>query len=347
MRILVPPWRSECSRISDTALTNFVPNSNGASLIGLDWGTSSLRAYLIDLRGAVLDMQHRPWGIMQLPPGDRMLGFEHALQDTCGTWLTANPTLPILACGMVGSAQGWHEAPYLEIPTSLKQLANHLTRFERHCGQLLHLVPGLLQRGALPNVMRGEETQVLGVLSQRSPTCDDLWIGLPGTHSKWVMVTASNIMRFDTFMTGEVFSTLRQHTILGRTMQAVTENHGNDDAAFVRGLQVAKSEDAGLGVLSHIFSTRTLGLTGQLPASSQADYLSGVLVGHEIAALTKHYRRHPSHIVLCGEPDLCRRYALALQHYDLPVPDTAEQATVQGLWQIAVAAGLVTTSPNI
>jgi 2-dehydro-3-deoxygalactonokinase len=237
--------------------------------------------------------------------------------------------------------------PYLEMPTSLKQLADHLTRFECPSGQVLHIVPGLLQRGALPNVMRGEETQVLGVLSQWGPKCDDLWIGLPGTHSKWVMVAANDIVRFDTFMTGEVFSTLRQHTILGRTMQAATETHGNDDAAFVRGLNVVKSEDAALGVLSHIFSTRTLGLTGQLPASSQADYLSGILVGHEIAALAKHYRRRPSHIVLCGEPDLCRRYALALQHYDFPVPATAEQATVHGLWQIAVAAGLVTASPNL
>ena len=329
--------------------------SQGGALIGLDWGTSSLRAYLLDSQGNVLQAHQRPWGVMQLPsgknlaaaanemPGDqRKRDFQHALNDTCGAWLSANSALPILACGMVGSAQGWQEASYLEVPISLSSLALSLTRVEQNNGYSIYIVPGLIQRSALPNVMRGEETQVLGVLSQpylASPA--PLMIGLPGTHSKWVTASAEGIAKFDTFMTGEVFTALRQLTILGKTMLALPEGQAHDDAAFIRGLDVAKSEDGALGVLSNIFSTRTLGLTGQLHATVQADYLSGVLIGHEMAALSRRSQPRPASVILCGEPDLCRRYALGLEHYDFAKSVIAEHAAVRGLWQIALAAGLV------
>ena len=138
------------------------------TLICLDWGTSSLRAYLLDRQGTVMETQQRPWGVMQLPsvkdlptvanetPGDqRKHAFQHVLNDACGAWLTANPSLPILACGMVGSAQGWQEAGYLETPTSLHSLAHNLTRVERSNGNSMYIVPGLIQRSALPNVMSG------------------------------------------------------------------------------------------------------------------------------------------------------------------------------------------------
>ena len=116
-----------------------------------------------------------------------------------------------------------------------------------------------------------------------------------------------------------------------------------DDAAFVRGLDAARGDDAGRGLLSHIFSTRTLGLTGALPPAAQADYLSGVLIGHEIASLARVHppaATAPGRVVLCGEPDLCRRYAVALQAYGFAPPAIALQATAAGLWQIAQAAGL-------
>ncbi len=325
----------------------------GTRLIALDWGTSSLRAYRLGDGARVLELRHRPWGIMHLPPAPAgadaspEAAFERALQDTCGDWLAANPALPLLACGMVGSAQGWREAPYLRAPTSLDALARGLTRVERPGGQPLHIVPGLLQPGDLPNVMRGEETQVLGVLALQPAEDAGPWLlGLPGSHSKWVVAQRGGIEGFHTFMTGEVFAALRDHTILGKTMAAAGAQAGAapDDAAFVRGLQVAGGSDAGLGLLSHIFSTRTLGLTGVLPASAQADYLSGLLIGHEIAALTRvHPPRGgatPVQPLLCGEPDLCRRYALALRLQGFAEPAIATQATPTGLWQIAQAAGL-------
>ena len=117
-----------------------------------------------------------------------------------------------------------------------------------------------------------------------------------------------------------------------------------DDDAFARGLKVARGSDAALGLLSHIFSTRTLGLTGALAPTAQADYLSGLLIGHEVASLSRAQDQTPTTpqtLVLCGEPDLCRRYAVALQTYGFAAPTIATQATATGLWQIALAAGLV------
>jgi len=319
-------------------------------LVALDWGTSALRAFRMGASGEVLDTRHRPWGIMNLPPiADGAVdpepgsAFERALQDTCGDWLAASPRLPLLACGMVGSAQGWREARYLDAPTSLDALARGLTVVQRADASPLHIVPGLLQGGALPNVMRGEETQVLGVLA-KSSLADDATtlIGLPGTHSKWVVARQRSIEHFHTFMTGEVFAALRGHTILGKTMQAPA---APDDAAFARGLEVARGSEADLGLLSHIFSTRTLGLTGGLAAAAQPDYLSGLLIGHEVAGLARVRQRQgtgtPHPLVLCGEPDLCRRYAIALQAYGFAAPALAANATATGLWHIAQAAGLV------
>jgi 2-dehydro-3-deoxygalactonokinase len=332
------------------------PHLSDTRLVALDWGTSALRAFRLDNQGQVLEQRHRPWGIMNLPPapaGHTDTGpdaaFERALQDACGDWLAAQPSVPILACGMVGSAQGWREAKYLDAPTSLDALARGLTVVPRSNATPVHIVPGLLQRGALPNVMRGEETQVLGVLAA-PPLAGPgpVLVGLPGTHSKWVVAQQHCIEQFHTFMTGEVFAALRGHTILGRTMQAPA---APDDAAFAQGLQVARGRDAALGLLSHIFSTRTLGLTGQLPATAQADYLSGLLIGHEIASLARLYppasssSGAPMPLVLCGEADLCRRYAIALQAYGFNAPTVAAQATVSGLWHIAQAAGLAAPGP--
>ena len=318
-------------------------------LIGLDWGTSSLRAFLLGADGTVRQERHRPWGIMKLPPAPDgaadahpaaalTAAFERAFEDACGDWARAHPALPLLACGMVGSAQGWREAAYLDTPASLDGLARHLATVARAGAAPLRIVPGLIQRGALPDVMRGEETQVLGVLADAGLAPDEqVLIGLPGTHNKWVRARTGAIDGFDTFMTGEVFAALSGHTILGRTMQR-PDTPDND--AFARGLAVTASDAGVKGLLASIFSTRTLGLTGALPAQAQPDYLSGLLIGHEVAALgALHPAGRPRpRVLLCGEPDLCRRYALALTHAGWAPPTLAEHATPRGLWQIARAA---------
>jgi len=323
-----------------------------AALIALDWGTSSLRAYRLDATGRTLDARHLPWGIMRLPQPlqdgaatTALSGFELAFEQACGDWLRAEPALPVIACGMVGSAQGWKEAAYLDVPVDLDRIGTRLTVVDRPGGTPLHIVPGLIQRHGLPNVMRGEETQVFGVMSeQASADADSVLIGLPGTHSKWVNARRGRVTHFDTFMTGEVYAALRGHTILGRTM---ADAASADMAAFERGLKVAGAPAGRAGVLSTIFSTRALGLTGELAPESQADYLSGLLIGHEIAALADMLQQQGElpRIVLCGDPALCRRYIQAMQHYGLGTPEQAQNATERGLWHLAVCAGLV-ASPS-
>lgn len=308
-------------------------------LIGLDWGTTSLRAYRFDGSGQVVESRHRPSGIMQIAvtggaPGASD-GFERALDQVCGDWISADPGCALLACGMIGSAQGWREAPYVEIPASLDALGGALTAIETARGATLHVIPGLIARGALPDVLRGEETRVAGLI-ERAAGAPDTWFGLPGTHAKWVRVHDRRVVAFHTFMTGEVFAALRAHTILGRTMRPAV---APDLGAFDRGARVARSPEARRGVLSTMFSARTLGLVGELAAEAQADYLSGLLIGHEIAALDELAdRRAP--IVLAGDDELCVRYGRALAAFGRDAA-IAAGAAERGLWRIAVAAGLV------
>ncbi|HEX4547838.1 2-dehydro-3-deoxygalactonokinase [Pseudomonas sp.] len=325
-----------------------------AQLIALDWGTTSLRAYKLAAGGVVLEQRALSSGIMQLPKTPRVLnggecadGFELAFEDACGDWLDAQPDLPVIACGMVGSAQGWREAAYCETPANVANLGNSLQTVVSLRGTRVHIVPGVIQRSCLPNVMRGEETQVLGVLQNLpAETGSDLLIGLPGSHSKWVEVLEGCITHFDTFMTGEVFAVLSEHSILGRTQQ---QGAPFDGQAFDRGVQVALSADGELGVLSTLFSARTLGLTGQLAPTAQADYLSGLMIGHELVALAaaRRRRRNSAHlpsIILIGNAQLCARYSRALDACGFARVTLAEQATERGLWQLALAAGLLESS---
>lgn len=325
-----------------------------AQLIALDWGTTSLRAYKLAADGVVLEQRALSSGIMQLPKTPRIIhgrecadGFELAFDQACGDWLDAQPDLPVIACGMVGSAQGWREAAYCETPADVANLGKSLQTVVSLRGTTVHIVPGVIQRSRLPNVMRGEETQVLGVLQQLPAEAGaDLLIGLPGSHSKWVEVVDGCITHFDSFMTGEVFAVLSEHSILGRTQQPSVTFEAQ---AFDRGVQVALSADGELGVLSTVFSARTLGLTGELSPSLQADYLSGLMIGHELAALAavqRQRRNNPNlpSIVLIGNGQLCARYSRALDACGFARVTLAEQATERGLWQLARAAGLIDSS---
>ena len=323
-------------------------NWSDAALIALDWCTSSLRAYLFDAAGNVLATRASTAGIMNLPRSAEQGGFDAAFDDVCGAWFEQVPGVPVIAAGMVGSAQGWAEAPYVDAPANADALIAGIVRVKTACGATLHIVPGVLQRGELPNVMRGEETQIFGALGQsdqETGTADSgrrALIGLPGTHAKWVVVQAGRIERFHTFMTGEVFAALREHTILGRTM--VTPDRP-DAEAFLHGVNIAR-EKGQAGVLATIFSARTLGLTGQLSSQQQPDYLSGLLIGHELAGLDTVLTQQQDSLAaqslrLIGNEALCERYRLALAQFGCTRVELVKQATERGLWRVASQAGLV------
>lgn len=214
----------------------------------------------------------------------------------------------------------------------MASLGQALHRVRSLRGVDVHIVPGVIEQVGLPNVMRGEETQVLGVLQGLGV---DGLIGLPGSHSKWVEVVEGCITHFDTFMTGELFAVLSKHSILGRTQQPCEHFQAE---AFDRGVHVALSTDGERGVLSTLFSARTLGLTGALAPDQQPDYLSGLLIGHELAGLPGSAKHTP--IVLVGAAPLCARYQRALALCGFAHVSLAQEATERGLWQLAVAAGL-------
>jgi 2-dehydro-3-deoxygalactonokinase len=314
-------------------------------LLALDWGTTLLRAHRLGPGGVLLETRQLSRGVAAIA-GDRP-SFERTFDEACGDWVSASPSAPVIACGMVGSAQGWREAGYREVPSSLIDPASALTPVETAAGTTVHIVPGLLQRGRLPDVMRGEETQIAGALADPPPGADDATtlVGLPGTHSKWAHIRAGRIVRFDTFMTGELFEALSAHTLLARTL---VRGPGWDLDAFDAGAAVARSAEGRAGLLANVFSTRTLGLTGALSPEAQADYLSGLLIGHELGGLERldrHTFDGAGRVLLAGTAALSRRYQRVLATFGRADVDLAGGAAERGLWRLAVAARLVDEPP--
>lgn len=304
-------------------------------LIGLDWGTSRLRAYLIDSHGTIVEQRMRPWGIRHLPEG----GFEAALSDITQQW----PDCPRLAAGMIGSRDGWVEARYLDLPLDITRIGDGLARISTASGQPVHVVPGLRDPSG-PDVMRGEETQILGALSLRPQLKANSIVVLPGTHSKWTRVHDGLITRFRTSMTGELYALLSQQSTLAVNMAADVKVSERPETrrAFERGVCAAR--DSGVaGALSRLFSTRALLLDGQLEPLEVPDYLSGLLIGEEVRAALAGGLFEPSVVIqLVGEPALCERYRTAAHLFDLNLTTVAiEDAAAKGLWQVACAAGLI------
>ncbi len=288
-------------------------------MIGIDWGTTSLRAYRLGAQGQVLARHDSADGILTIPPG----GFPAVLQRVAGPWLAAGET-EVLLCGMVGSRQGWAEAPYLPCPAGPAELAANLTELA-FPGARLRLVPGLATRDAagVPDVMRGEETKLLGLLAQGVAGL----VCLPGTHSKWASLAGGRIQGFATHMTGELRAVLLGHSILGRLAQP-----GESPAAFARG--VARSAQPG-GLLHHAFGTRALGLHGELAEDETASYLSGLLIGHEIrAAWTPGQPVH-----LAAAATLAAPYAQALALLGIACTRHDDDVVTAGLAALATPQG--------
>jgi 2-dehydro-3-deoxygalactonokinase len=265
-------------------------------MIGVDWGTTSFRAFRIARDGTIRDRRASPRGILNVPDNR----FAVTLREEIGPWLAAGDD-HVLLSGMIGSRQGWKEAPYLPCPAGAPDIAAALTDIPFDWG-LVKLVPGLAaeDEAGVPEVMRGEETQIIG--------CLDAFGGaglacLPGSHSKWARIEAGRITGFTTHLTGEAFAALRGHTILGRMMR----DGATEPAAFDQG--VARSADAD-GLLHHVFGARTLALTGRMAESATASYLSGILIGHEVRAALGGQRDVV--VQLIGAPELTALYADAI-----------------------------------
>ena len=296
-----------------------------ASLIAIDWGTSNLRASLLDAHGGLLEARSAPGGVMAVP--DRR--FAEALLALCGDWIDTH-AVPLIASGMIGSRQGWQEAPYVACPAGLPAAASQLVRVEVRPGAVLHIVPGIRCIGidGVHDVMRGEETQLWGAGLAAGDCCV-----LPGTHSKWAWLgDGGKVDRFETFMTGEFYGLLTKHGILGRLMAFGTARPESFDAGVRLGL--AQHGNA----LHVVFAARTAGLMGDIDPEGLPDYLSGILIGLEIASATA---RHPQRsVTLLGDDDLCSRYEAAFGIAGVDTRRASDGSTTRGQWRVAVEAGL-------
>ena len=306
------------------------------TLIGLDWGTSSLRAYLLDDDGHVVERRGRPWGIQHLPAG----GFAEAFQTVVGDWRERWPGLPVLAAGMVGSRTGWREVPYVECPADAAAVAANIVPFDSECGPI-HLVPGIMQGGSAPDVMRGEETQIIGALGREPDLAAASLVVLPGTHCKWARVEHANVKGFTTYLTGELFAMLRDHSIVGRPARdAMGGTDASRAVAFRRGLDAARASGAA-GIAGKLFTTRSLFLRGDLAAADTLDYLSGLLVGEELRSALASLDGSCPPCVLVGDAALCGRYREAFAAFGIRDVRSLDETGPLGLWRIACAAGLV------
>lgn len=287
------------------------------ALIAVDWGSSALRGARLDATGRVLEEVAFPCGVLSVAPGD----FPHVFDRCFGTWLAHSDAL-CLVSGMAGSRQGWSEAPYCHCPAGLNELVSHLHWLRP---ARLALLPGLCtEQGSTPDVMRGEEVQVMGALTLSGASGGSFV--LPGTHSKWVTVQGQRVRGFQTYMTGEFYGWLSQHSMLARSVDA----HAPFDAsAFDRGVQVAL---AGRSLLQTAFGTRTLSLFERMGAGALASYLSGLVIGDELRARPTH---DDAAVVLIGAGPLTERYARALVHAGLTSTRLGSEATWAGHHAIA------------
>ena len=245
--------------------------------------------------------------------------------------------------GMIGSRQGWVEVPYLPCPCTQTELAAHLHRIDTPLLGAVHIVPGLAIAGPEkpPEVMRGEETQIIGALTTTAAKADPQLIVLPGTHSKWATVAHGAIMAFTTYMTGDVFAALRHHTILGRLMPEAPAAHNR--SAFDQGVRAGATAGPPGALLHRIFATRTLALFDRLAPDARESYLSGLLIGAELATATAGTGGGP--ITVIGSARLSRSYLDAAAVLGLDAHAGQDDCAVRGHWAIARAAGLMKANP--
>lgn len=304
-------------------------NSIGpAAFVGVDWGTSSFRAWLMAADGQVLAHTRSSEGMLHCA---QKAGFAPVLQAHLAQ-LQAPAGLPVLMCGMVGARQGWLEAPYLHTPTRLDALHQGAVQVPfASGGHEVRILPGVAcTQAQQPDVMRGEETQLLGAIAPDFTGA----VCIPGTHSKWIALTRGTITGFTTYMSGELFSVLANHSILSHAVD-VAASAQQPDAAFLEGVATALAEPA---ALTHtLFRLRAAQLLGHEQRADGAARLSGLLIGAELAAVRAREQGEAGHSVqLIAAAALGTLYQAALAASGFaPTLHDAEDASRQGLVQAA------------
>ena len=289
-----------------------------ASMIAVDWGSTNLRAKLV-INGRQEQVLTAEQGIKNVVNGN----FEEVLISLCADWKALHPDLNILMSGMIGSREGWVEAPYCLTPTALEDLADQLVSIDTKSLGEVYVVPGLRHDFAdeTTDVMRGEETEVFGVLAEVKN--DVVTVCGPGTHSKWVNCSEGKINSFRTWFTGEAFERLTQNSLISGGDEGGRNLIDND--AFVRGLE--HSGRTG-GLLHHLFLGRTDMLTKRVKVEHLPSLVSGLLIGHEVRE-AKNFAAGA--IQLIGNNQSAGLYACALDYFELPYSKWEKDVHLAGM----------------
>lgn len=307
-----------------------LPGGTPGLFVAVDWGTSSIRSWLMAADGTVVAENRGSEGMLHCIGS----GFAPVLRDQLAA-LGAPDGAPVLICGMAGARQGWAEAPYLHTPTSLEALHGGAIRVDTPGD--VRILPGIAHKHAdQPDVMRGEETQLLGVTE---PGFTGL-VCIPGTHSKWVRIERGHVAAFSTYMTGELFSVISQHSILAHAVD--TAPPPADGPPFRDGLATARAAPARL--TASLFALRAAQLLGFQGRAEGAARLSGVLIGTEVADAAHRYGPSRSmRLIAAGTLGRLYETALTAQGFEVTAVD-AEQASRAGLGKAAINIwGAVTT----
>lgn len=297
--------------------------STQTALIGIDWGTSNNRAYRIDDRGHVLESRSGVLGLSAVK--DR--AFDAALEAFVADWRKGTSRdIPVLMSGMIGSRNGWAEAAYCACPFGIEELSRTVIAAPGQGAAFIVGGGSTCDAQRHHDVMRGEEVQILGLKN----TAGSRLVVAPGTHSKWAAVENGKIREFRTYMTGELFALLKDHSILGWLMPDGTQAV-RDEKVFQQGVRDAAADP---DLLHGLFNVRTQGLFQPESAAGLASYLSGLLIGHEICGATRRFAAKS--ITIIAEPRLASFYNLALASLGVADAEIADvgAVTARGLWRI-------------
>jgi 2-dehydro-3-deoxygalactonokinase len=275
------------------------PDARQGEIIGINWGSSNLRAYRIAADGSLVDEYSASAGIATLDRG----GMAAMMQKVAARWPGG---IPVYASGMIGSTIGWAEVPYAEAPAGCGELSQRVTR--AHIGGVdVWIVPGIACRRAFdgaPDVLRGEEIELLGSIGLGHA---DGLAALPGTHTKWVRLDRGRVVDFFTAMSGEIFDRLTAQGLLA----SIVDGEAADGAAFREGVATGQARKLGLSTL--LFGARARVVRGALARPDAGSYIRGLLIGSELAdALAAYPGLAKANVPLIGSGPPSRLYAAAL-----------------------------------
>ncbi len=271
----------------------------GSHQIVVDWGSSSFRAFLLGQNFEVLETARSDDGVISL----QGRCFYSVLMDHCDRWIKHYGKMPIVLGGTIGSRNGWRQTPYLPCPASTYDIKQHMLSVDNESDLDIRILPGVQAQNAYGNrdVMRGEEVQIFGALdiigAENAAVC------LPGTHSKWCSAAQGKITSITTYLTGELFAVLRDHSSVGLVMLGAEF----DEQSFCCGLDAAALAEP---VLQQLFAVRAASLVDQPLAADNASYVSGLLIGHEVNSIAQ-IGAVDSPLIVVGSDTLNARYQLA------------------------------------